>query len=133
MNITYRQTSGSSVIHLSTEELAAVAAEAIDSKQGRDIAILRMGDLLGIVDLFVIASGTSKRQVRTLAQEVDDRLGQRGRPPLRREGLDTAEWVLLDYGDLVVHIFQPDARDLYALERLWGDAPRVPWTPPADG
>ena len=105
----------------------------MDSKQGRDILILEMGDLLGIVDIFVIASGASKRQVRTLAEEVDSRLVGYGRSPLRREGLDTGEWVLLDYGDLVVHIFQPEARDLYSLERLWGDAPRVPWAPAVGG
>lgn len=106
-----------------------MAADALDAKQGRDILILDMGRLLEILDLFVIASGTSKRQVRTLAEEVDLRLEERGRVPLRVEGMDTAEWLLLDYGDLAVHIFQPEAREFYALERLWGDAPRVPWAP----
>ncbi|MDE0290587.1 MAG: ribosome silencing factor [bacterium] len=123
------------MIDLPPEELASVAADAMDGKQGRDIVILDMGDLLGIVDTFVIASGASKRQVRTLAEEVDGELERYGRTPLRLEGMDTAEWVLLDYGDLTVHIFQPAARDLYSLERLWGDAPRVSWAPPrgADG
>ena len=107
-----------------------LAADALDTKQGRDIVILDMGSLLGILDFFVIASGTSKRQVRTLAEEVDMRLEERGRMPLRVEGRDTAEWVLLDYGDLAVHVFQPDAREFYALERLWGDAPRMSWAPP---
>ena len=88
-----------------------------------------MGDLIGIVDIFVIGSGTSKRQVKTMIEEVDLRFGQCGRKPLRTEGLDTGEWVLADYGDLVVHIFQTAARDFYALERLWGDAPRLDWAP----
>ena len=129
MSITDRQAAGAATIDLPAEELASVAADAMDSKQGHDIVILDMGDLLGIVDTFVIASGTSKRQVRTIAEEVDVQLERYGRRPLRREGMDTAEWVLLDYGDLAVHVFQPDARDLYSLERLWGDAPRVPWAP----
>lgn len=129
MTITDRQTASATAIDLPAEELASVAADAMDSKQGHDIVVLDMGDLLGIVDTFVIASGTSKRQVRTLADEVDVQLKRHGRRPLRLEGMDTAEWVLLDYGDLAVHIFQPEARDLYSLERLWGDAPRVPWTP----
>ena len=110
-------------------ELAAIAAHAIDAKHGSDVLILDMGDLLGIVDIFVIGSGTSKRQVRTMIEEVDLRLGRCGRNPLRTEGLDTGEWVLADYGDLVVHIFQTEARDFYALDRLWGDAPRLFWEP----
>ena len=129
MNITDRQPASTATIDLQPEELASYAADAMDGKQGRDIVILDMGDLLGIVDTFVIASGASKRQVRTLAEEVDGELERYGRSPLRLEGMDTAEWVLLDYGDLAVHIFQPEARDLYSLERLWGDAPRVPWAP----
>ena len=110
-------------------ELAAIAADAIDAKQGSGIVILDMGDLLGIVDVFVIGTGTSKRQVRTMLEEVDLRLGRSGRKPLRTEGLDTGEWVLADYGDLVVHIFQTEARAFYALDRLWGDAPRLLWEP----
>ncbi len=132
MSITDRQPADTATIDLHPEKLASVAADAMDGKQGRDIVILDMGDLLGIVDTFVIASGTSKRQVRTLAEEVDGELERYGRTPLRLEGMDTAEWVLLDYGDLAVHIFQPAARDLYSLERLWGDAPRVPWAPTLD-
>ena len=129
MSITDRQTTRAADIDLSPVDLAAVAAGAIDSKQGRDIVILDVGDLLGIVDMFVIASGTSKRQVRTLVEEVDVQLERYSRSPLRVEGMDTGDWVLLDYGDLAVHIFQPEARDFYSLERLWGDAPRVTWAP----
>ena len=116
-------------IELTAADLAAIAAHAIDAKQGSDVVILDMGDLLGIVDIFVIGSGTSKRQVRTLIEEVDLQLGRCGRKPLRTEGLDTGEWVLADYGDLVVHVFQTGARDFYALDRLWGDAPRLDWAP----
>ncbi len=104
------------------------AADAVDAKRGTEVVILEVGELLGIADLFVIATGNTKRQVRTLAEAVKEAIKSHGRSPLRVEGMDVAEWVLVDYGDLVVHIFQPKVRDLYSLERLWGDAPRVPWT-----
>lgn len=129
MSITDRQAARAVGVDLPTARLAATAAGAIDSKQGREIVILDVADLLGIVDVFVIATGTSKRQVKTLVEEVDRQLERYGRSPFRTEGTDTAEWVLLDYGDLAVHIFQPEARDFYSLERLWGDAPRIAWAP----
>ena len=129
MSITDRQAARAVGVDLPTAQLAATAAGAIDSKQGREVVILDVADLLGIVDVFVIATGTSKRQVRTLVEEVDRQLEGYGRSPFRTEGMDTAEWVLLDYGDLAVHFFQPEARDFYSLERLWGDAPRIAWAP----
>ncbi len=79
--------------------------------------------------MFVIASGTSNRHVQSLADEVGFRLQGEGRRPLRIEGRKEAEWVLLDFGDLVVHLFQPATREYFSLERLWGDAPRVEWEP----
>lgn len=86
-----------------------------------------------ITDLFLIGSGTSNRHVRTLAEEIVDRLAEEGRRPLRREGLTDGQWVLLDYGDVVMHLFQPSVREYYDLERLWGDAPRIEWEPAASG
>lgn len=102
-----------------------MAAAAIDDKQGVGLAVLDVGDLIGITDVFLIASGTSKRQVRTLVEEVETRLAAADRKPLHREGIEDAQWVLLDYGDVVVHIFQDEVRRFYELERLWADAPRV--------
>ncbi|HEX2064939.1 MAG TPA: ribosome silencing factor, partial [Acidimicrobiales bacterium] len=94
----------------------------------RDTTIIEVGAVLAITDAFVITSGANVRQVRTIAEEVEDRLGRAiGRKPLRTEGLDTARWVLLDYGDFVVHIFLDEVRRYYDLERLWADAPRVAW------
>lgn len=75
--------------------------------------------------MFVIGSGTSNRHVRSLADDVEERLRERGDRPLRREGADYGRWVLLDYGDLVVHLFDSETRDFYDLERLWADAPRI--------
>jgi ribosome-associated protein len=87
--------------------------------------------LLVITDVFVIASGTSRRHVVTLAEAVEERLKGLGRRPLRSEGLDDATWVLLDYGDIVVHVFDEPTRRYYDLERLWSDAPRTDFDPAA--
>lgn len=90
---------------------------------------MEVTDLLAIIDVFVIATGTSRPHVQTLADSVEEKLRHLGRKPLRDEGRREAEWVLLDYGDVVVHVFQPEFRYFYGLERLWGDAPRVEWEP----
>lgn len=86
-----------------------------------------MRDLIVITDYFVIASGTSNRQVRTIADEVERVLAERGSHAVRREGRSDGRWVLLDFGDLVVHVFVTEERAYYELERLWSDAPRVRW------
>ena len=91
-----------------------------------------MSALLVITDIFVIASGTSRRHILTLAEAVEERLKEGGRRPLRSEGLEDATWVLLDYGDLVVHLFDEPTRRYYDLERLWGDAPRTDFDPAAN-
>ena len=105
-----------------------VAARAALAKKGEDPVILEVGAVLAITDAFVITSGTNPRQVRTIAEEVELRVAQEcGPKPLRVEGLDDARWVLLDYGDFVVHVFLDEVRRYYDLERLWSDAPRVEW------
>jgi ribosome-associated protein len=105
-----------------------VAAQAAASKKGDDIVILDVGAVLVITDSFVITSAPNDRLVRTIAEEVERRIKDAGGPaPLRVEGLREAEWVLLDYGDFVVHVFMEETRRFYDLERLWADAPRVAW------
>lgn len=106
--------------------MARVAADALADKKGIDITMLDVGDLLSITEYFLIATGTSRPHVQSLSDGVEERLREYGRRPLRREGVAQAEWVLLDYGDFVVHLFQETPRDYYGLERLWGDAERVP-------
>ncbi|HEX2698655.1 MAG TPA: ribosome silencing factor [Acidimicrobiales bacterium] len=107
---------------------AVVAARAAAAKKGDDPVILEVGQILAITDAFVITSGTNPRQVRTIAEEVEARVAAEcGPKPLRTEGLDDARWVLLDYGDFVVHVFLDEVRRYYDLERLWSDAPRVAW------
>lgn len=89
--------------------------------------MLDVGDIIGITDAFVITSGNNVRQVKTIAEEIERQLKELGGKPVQVEGLSDATWVLLDYGDFVVHVFQKETRDYYDLERLWSDAPRIGW------
>jgi ribosome-associated protein len=90
--------------------------------------ILEVGEVLAIVDRFVITSAGNTRQVATIAEEVEARIKQEGGGgPLRTEGFDDQRWVLLDYGDVVVHVFLQEVREYYDLERLWSDVPRQAW------
>jgi ribosome-associated protein len=90
--------------------------------------ILEVADVLVVADEFVIASATNDRQVKAIVEEVEHQVGEAGlAKPLRVEGLDDRHWVLLDYGDVVVHVFLQETREYYELERLWGDVPRVEW------
>ncbi len=111
-----------------TPEAALVAAQAAASKTLERTTVLDVAELLGITDAFVVTSGTNPRQVRTIAEEVEKRVREAGGgSPVRVEGRDDFRWVLLDYGDFVVHVFNSEARGQYDLERLWGDADRVEW------
>ncbi len=116
-------------MHPDTATAAEAAASAIDDKKGLDVLLLDVSSVIVLTDVFVIASGTSNRHVKTLADEVEVRLRELGRRPLRREGLADATWVLLDFGDVVVHLFEPETRRYYDLERLWSDAPRLEFQP----
>ncbi len=110
--------------------LAAVRAAAVaaDDKQATDVIVLDVGDVLSITGWFVIASGSNPRQVRTIAEEIEAKLkAGHDLAPLRVEGFDGLRWVLLDYGDFVVHVFHEEERDYYQLERLWADVPTVTW------
>lgn len=111
--------------------LAAVrtAAAAADDKKATDVVVLDVGEVLAITGWFVITSGSNPRQVRTIAEEVEAQVkAEHGLAPLRVEGLDGMRWVLLDYGDFVVHVFHDEERDYYQLERLWADVPQVAWS-----
>lgn len=105
--------------------LADHAATAAVGKQGTDTVLVDVSSVLAITDWFVITSGRNDRQVRTIAEEVEGRLRvDLGERPVRREGLDDARWILLDYGDVIVHVFLDETRRFYDLERLWADCPR---------
>jgi ribosome-associated protein len=110
------------------KETSRLAAAAAADKKAEEIVVLDVGDILGIAETFVIASASNTRQVRTVVEEVEKQLReQAGVKPRSVEGLDDASWVLLDYGDVVVHVFLTETREFYGLERLWADAARVPW------
>ena len=119
----------------------ATAARAASAKKAENTVVLDVGDVLSITDAFVITSGSNRRQVLTIAEEVEAQVKASGGPsPMRVEGLTDAQWVLLDYGDFVVHVFLDEVRRYYDLERLWADAPRLAWQngheqaqPPSDG
>ena len=108
---------------------ARTAATAIDAKKGEDVVLLDLSGLLVVTDVFLVASGTSNRHVKALVDDAEEALRAIGRRPIRREGTDFGEWVLLDYGDLVIHVFDPETRRYYDLERLWADAPVIDFEP----
>lgn len=111
-----------------------VAARAADAKNGTEVVVLDVGDVLAVCGWFVIASASNDRLVRAIAEEVEEVVGREGGPkPLRVEGLDDLRWVLLDYGDFVVHVFLQETREYYDLERLWSDVPRLDWQAGAAG
>ncbi len=116
-------------------EMALVAAEAAADKLATDIVIIDVSERLAITDAFVVATGNTDRQVGAIVDEVEEKLRRFGEKPMRREGHRDGRWVLLDYGDVVVHVLQPEERVFYALERLWKDCPVIEFTPagaPAD-
>jgi len=129
--VTHPTDNGGTVVEQSVE-LARMAADAIFARKGADIVLLDVEKVFVLTDIFVIATGTSRPHVQALAEHVEEGLKEdAGIKPLRAEGHSEAEWVLLDYGDIIVHIFQGPAREFYSLERLWGDSERVNWEEPA--
>ena len=106
-------------------ELALLAARAAEDKKASDVLVMEMRDLTPVTDYFVLASGRTPIQVRAISDHVEEEASRRGARLLHREGYERGRWVLLDYGDVVVHLFCEEERRFYALERLWGDAPVV--------
>ena len=101
------------------------AVAAAEEKKAVDLVVLDLKKASGFTDYFVIASGTNTRQVRAIADSVMERLAAEGAKPAHVEGYDRAEWILLDYFDFIVHVFAPETRVFYGLERLWGSAERI--------
>jgi ribosome-associated protein len=113
-----------------SREVAARAARAAAAKQASDIVALDVHELIVITDYFVICTASSNRQVKTVIEAIEDSIRELGEKPIRREGEDEAGWWLLDYIDVVVHVFGEEEREYYDLERLWRDAPRLEWQEP---
>jgi ribosome-associated protein len=112
-------------------ELLRVAALAADDKQAEDLVALDVSEPLPLTDVFLLASGRNERNVLAIAEEIEDKLLEIGVKALRREGRTEGRWVLLDFGDLVVHVFHEEDRMYYGLERLWRDCPVIPLELPA--
>ena len=113
------------MIPSSSKEKAFLIARAALDHKAIDLAILEVKNLSSFTDYFVISSGNSDRQVQAIASHIEEKLGKEGLHPLGIEGKRDGRWVLLDYGDVVIHIFYDPIREFYDLERLWSDAPRV--------
>lgn len=111
----------------SMDQLAQQVAAAASDKKAKDILILDIHELTPMADYFVICSANSGTQMEAIAKSVRDKMGQLGIPCRGAEGMDDARWILLDFGDVVVHVFRPEDRDFYHLERLWGDARAIPF------
>ena len=111
---------------VSSKEIACSAARAADEKKASDIVIQDVSGMLNVTDYFVICTAANRRRVEAVAQEIEDKLRKDySVKPFSREGVEDAKWVLLDYGCVVVHIFQPAERDFYCLEQLWEKAPTI--------
>jgi ribosome-associated protein len=115
-------------VRTTSTERARMAARAADDKKGEDIVVLDVAEIIGIVDAFVITHASNTRLVRTIVEEVKKQLlDHAGVKPRSVEGLDDMTWVLLDYGDLIIHVFLAETREFYGLERLWSDAGPIVW------
>jgi len=115
----------------SAADMLQIAADAARSKGGEDLLALNVSEPLPLVDIFLLVTGNSERNVAAIADEVEDKMIEAGYKRVRREGRSEARWVLLDFGDLIVHVFHEEERTYYGLERLWKDCPVVPIAEPA--
>ena len=111
-----------------SQALACTAARAADDKKADDTIVLSVGELLNITEYFVVTSAPNRRLVRTIVETIEEEVRDRhGRSPIRVEGLTELQWVLMDFGDVVVHVFTDETRQYYEIERLYRDVPRVAW------
>jgi ribosome-associated protein len=108
-------------------ERALLCARVAEDNKGQDVAVLDMRGITSLYDFFVLANGVSRRQIHTITEEIDAAMRAEGEKRLSIEGFEASRWVVQDYGDIVVHVFDPETRAYYALEELWADAPHVDW------
>ncbi len=110
---------------MTLDEKLGLIIKTLDSKKAEDIQAIKISDLTIIADYFIIANGTSTTQTRALADEVEFKMKKQGAEPLRVEGERNANWIIIDYGDVVVHVFYKETREHYNLERLWADGEHI--------
>jgi len=119
-------------LNLSALQRACLSARVAADNKARDILVLDMRGVTPLYDFFVIATGASRRQIHTVAEEIDRELTGKGDVRLGLEGYEASKWVVQDYGDVMVHVFDPATREYYSIEDLWADAPRVDWELPQE-
>jgi ribosome-associated protein len=110
-----------------TLEQAVLCARIGEENKAKDVLVLDMRGITPLYDFFILLTGSSRRQIHTIAEEIDHALHAQGEKRLSIQGYQTARWVVQDYGDIVVHVFDQEARSYYALEELWADAPQLDW------
>jgi len=108
-----------------TKEMVRIAYEALDEKKGEDIRIIEISGISVLADYFIITNGTSDSQVKALVDHVEEKMHKAGYAQKQREGVTAGNWVLLDYGDVIVHVFDKDNREFYNLERIWNDGKKI--------
>ena len=128
-----RSSNGFSDAHARSLKAACLCAQAAEDSRGKETLVLDLTDVTRIVDFFVITTGASGRQMNAVAEEVDRVMCTTGSRPRGIEGKKDSNWILHDFGDIVLHVFSPEARKLYDLEHLWADAPRIDWKAALDG
>ena len=116
---------------MDSRDAALLCAQIAYEKKAEDIVVLDVSKIVVITDYFVIASGGNRKQLQAIADGIHQRLKPDGRKRLGHEGYEEGQWILVDYGDLIVQLFDKEKREYYNLETIWGDAPRVPFTPQA--
>ncbi len=126
MNTATVRTHATSELSAALDRACLCARVAADNK-ARDVVVLDMRGQTSLYDFFVLATGASRRQIHTVAEEVDAAMHGLGEARLSIEGYEASKWVVQDYGDVVVHVFSPDMREYYRIEELWDDAPQVDW------
>jgi ribosome-associated protein len=126
LNVATVKSTSTPTLAVAADRACLCARVAADNK-ARDIVVLDMRGITPLYDFFVLATGTSRRQIHTLAEEIDAALRAEGDARLSIEGYEASRWVVQDYGDVVVHVFDPDTRGYYGIEELWADAPRLDW------
>ncbi len=110
---------------IDTNQLAGIAAAALEEKKGEDLRILDIREISSLADYFLIASGKNKNQIQAMADEVEEKLEKAGFTLKHKEGYEEAAWILMDYRDVVIHIFDRENREFYQLEKIWGDAKTI--------
>lgn len=110
---------------MNSKEIARLAIEALEDKKAEDIKVIDISEVSVIADYFIIAGGSNRSQIQALCDNVDEKLGRAGYPAKQTEGYDTANWILLDFGDIIIHIFDKENRLLYDLERIWRDGKQI--------